>query len=65
MNKGEIRPKDKETDEDTLGLPPQRLYVSRKEEGRGLTNIEDCVDTTIQGLREYTKKQRKTTYCSH
>ena len=32
-----------------------RLYVSRKEGGRGLANIEDCVDALIQGLEKYTE----------
>ena len=35
-----------------MGLYPiddlDRLYMSRKEGGRGLTSIEDCVDTSIQ-----------------
>ena len=35
-----------------------RLYVSRKEGGRGLANIEDCVETTIQQLEDYTKKSK-------
>ena len=35
-----------------------RLYVSRKEGGRCLANIEDCVEATIQGLEEYTKKSK-------
>ena len=35
-----------------------RLYVSRKG-GRGLTCIEDCVDSSIQGLEDYTKKSKK------
>ena len=30
-----------------------RLYVSRKEGGRGLTSIEDNVDTSIQRLEDY------------
>ena len=30
-----------------------RLYVSRKEEGRGLANIEDNVDASIQRLEDY------------
>ena len=30
-----------------------RLYVSRKEGGRGLANIEDCVDASIQRLEDY------------
>ena len=33
-----------------------RLYVSRKEGGRGLANIEDCVNTTIKALEDYTQK---------
>ena len=30
-----------------------RLYMSRREGGRGLTNIEDCVNTSIQQLKDY------------
>ena len=30
-----------------------RLYVSRKEGGRGLTSIEDNVDASIQQLENY------------
>ena len=30
----------------------ERLYVSRKEGGRGLANIEDSVDTSIQQLED-------------
>ena len=38
-----------------------RLYVSRKEGGRGLANIEDNVDASRQRLKDYIKKaQRKT-----
>ena len=33
-----------------------RLYVSRKEGGRGLTGIEDSVDASIQRLEDYTEK---------
>ena len=33
-----------------------RLYVSRKEGGRGLTSIEDSVDTSIQQLKDYIEK---------
>ena len=33
-----------------------RLYVSRKEEGRGLASIEDSVDASIQRLEVYTQK---------
>ena len=34
-----------------------RLYVSRKEGGRGLTSIEDSVDASIQRLEDYIQKQ--------
>ena len=33
-----------------------RLYVSRKEEGRGLASIEDSVDASIQRLEDYIEK---------
>ena len=33
-----------------------RLYVSRKDGGRGLTSIEDSVDTLIQRLKNYIGK---------
>ncbi len=33
-----------------------RLYVSRKQVGRGLASIEDSVDTSIQRLEDYMKK---------
>ena len=33
-----------------------RLYVSRKEGGRGLTSIEDSVDESIQRLEDYIQK---------
>ena len=33
-----------------------RLYVSRKEGKRGLASIKECVDATIQRLKEKTKK---------
>ena len=40
-----------------------RLYVSRKERGRGLTNTEDSVNESIQWLKDYIKKvQWKTDY---
>ena len=32
-----------------------RLYVSRKEGGRGLASIEDSVDASIQRLEDYMK----------
>ena len=33
-----------------------RLYVSRKEGGRGIANIEDSVNTSIQQLEDYIEK---------
>ena len=33
-----------------------RLYVPRKEGGRGLASIEDSVDTSIQWLEDYIEK---------
>ena len=33
-----------------------RLYVSRKEEGRGFASIEDSVDASIQRLEDYTNE---------
>ena len=33
-----------------------RLYVSRKEGGRGLASIEDSVDASIQRLEDYIQK---------
>ena len=33
-----------------------RLYVSRKEEGRGLASIENIVDASIQRLKDYIQK---------
>ena len=33
-----------------------RLYISRKEEGRGLTSIEDSLDASIQRLEDYIEK---------
>ena len=33
-----------------------RLYVSRKEVGRGLASIEDSVDASIQRLEDYIEK---------
>ena len=33
-----------------------RLYVSRKEGGRGLASIEDSVDVSIQRLEDYIQK---------
>ena len=36
-----------------------RLYVSRKEGGRGLTSIEDTVDASIQRLEDYVEKHER------
>ena len=36
----------------------ERLYVSRKEGGRGLTSIEDSVDASIQWLEAYIEKHQ-------
>ena len=33
-----------------------RLYISRKEGGRGLASIEDTVDASIQRLKNYIEK---------
>ena len=33
-----------------------RLYVSSKEEGKGLTSIEDTVETSIQRFEDYMEK---------
>ena len=30
-----------------------RLYIPRKEEGRGLISIDNCVDLAIRGLKMY------------
>ena len=34
-----------------------RLYVSRKEGGRGFAGIEDSVESSIQRLQDYTEKR--------
>ena len=34
-----------------------KLYVSRKERGRGHASIEDSVDASIQRLEDYIEKQ--------
>ena len=36
-----------------------RLYMSRKEGGRGLANIENIVDASIQRLEDYFEKHQK------
>ena len=37
----------------------ERLYVSRKEGGRGLASIEDSIDASIQWLEDYIKKHKR------
>ena len=36
-----------------------RLYVSRKEGGRGLASIEDSVDVSIQRLEDYIEQHEQ------
>ena len=36
-----------------------RHYVSRKEGGRGLNSIKDCIDPLIQGFKKYIKKNKQ------
>ena len=36
-----------------------KLHVWRKEGGRGLGSIENCIDASIQGLKKYTKKDKE------
>ena len=36
-----------------------RLYISRKEWGRGLASIEDSVDVSIQRLEDYIEKHER------
>ncbi len=36
-----------------------RLYVPRKEGGRGLASIEDSVDKSIQRLEDYIEKHKR------
>ena len=53
-------PEDKKTNNDAKGLTSERWEtVSRNEEGRGPTNIEDSVDASIPGLEDYNKKNKE------
>ena len=36
-----------------------RLYVPRKEGGRGLASIEDSINTSIQWLKDYMEKHER------
>ena len=42
-----------------LRVDVDRLYVSRKEEGRELASIEDSVDASIQRLEDYIGKHER------
>ena len=42
-----------------------RLYVSRKAGGRGLTSIEDSVDASVQRLKDYIEKRGEKIDYSH
>ena len=56
----------KKTIDDTWGLTSQRwhrIYVSRKEGGRGLASTEDRFDVSTQRLKDYIE-QRKTNWCN-
>ena len=56
--KEEIRQMDQRTRK-LMMMHIDRLWVSRKEGGRGLTNIEDRVDASIQRLEDYIKKSKE------
>ena len=36
-----------------------RLYIPRKEGGRGLISIEDCVELAIRGLKVYVHRNER------
>ena len=36
-----------------------RLYIPRKEGGRGMTSVEDCVNSEIRGLSEYVRNSEE------
>ena len=65
MEKGRIstnEPEGKKVDDNAQGLTSgrwHRLYVSVKEEGRVLPSIEDSVDGSIQGPKDYIKKSKE------
>ncbi len=52
-------PENEETNDNAFGLASQRdidrLNLSRKERGRGLTSTEDSIDASIQRLEDYIK----------
>ena len=37
----------------------EKIYVSRNERGRGLADIEDCVDASIRQLEDYIEKSKE------
>ena len=37
----------------------ERLYIPRKEGGRGLISIEDCVELAIKGLEVYVHESKE------
>ena len=45
-----------------LHLRDEIVSVSRKEGGRGLTNIEDSIDASIQGLKDGIRKSKERYY---
>ena len=47
--------KDKEISDYAQDLTIGRLYISRKEGGRGFASIEDSVEASIQRLEDYIK----------
>ena len=52
----------KKVDDHTQDLTPERchrLYVSRKERGRGPTSIEISIDASIRGLKDYITNSTK------
>ena len=56
-------PEDKKADDNAKGLTSKkdidRLCVSRKEGGRGLVSIEDCVDASTWSLKDYIEKNKQ------
>ena len=54
-----IGPEDKKFNDDAQGLTPERwhrLFVSKKEGERGVTNKEDSTDAAIRGYKHYIKR---------
>ena len=57
------RQTDKKDDDNVQSSTPERqccrLYVPRKEGGRGLISIEDCVDIAELSLKEYVMRSKE------